>query len=81
MTNNSTPPAILTEALTVRLDDNLLAALNSYRQAEHEFMTTTHAFRSKARQALIETVEAEAERVATWLNLVVKEQLGERDDD
>lgn len=81
MTNKSTPPAKLIEPLTVRLDDNLLAALNSYRQADHELKTTKHAFRSKARNALIEVVETEAERVATWLNQAVKEQLGERDED
>lgn len=77
---HETPPAKV-EPLTVHLDGYLLDALNSYRKADFELRTTQHKLGSQARNSLIERSEAEADRLATWLNAEIRKQLGEVADD
>ncbi|WP_440779946.1 hypothetical protein ACTACN_00790 [Pseudomonas syringae] len=77
MNDDMQPPKKLDSALTVVIEGGFLDALNSYRRASYEFMTTAHPHGSEKYEDLAQTLETRSIGVATWLSNQIKTQLGE----
>lgn len=72
------PPALLTEAPTVRLEGIALAALNELRQAKHElFAAVPGASGWEARSKAYDEAEA---RLGRLIEAMVSTELGEPSD-
>lgn len=79
MNDDMQPPKKLDSALTVVIEGGFLDALNSYRRARYEFMTTSHPHGSEKYEDLAQTVETRSIGIANWLNNQIMEQLDELD--
>lgn len=76
----SEPPALLTEAPTVLLQDHALELLNDYRQARHAYLSTTSATDPSERGRLREAHSQAAQALAGYVAMSVARQLGEPRD-
>lgn len=72
------PPALLTETLTLTLDQTAMQALNAYRQARHAYFAT--AYGDPDRERLEQALDDASAALALQVQLEVKQQLGEPDD-
>ena len=73
-------PALLTEALTVTLDDYGLDQLNAYRRARHAYLSAPAAMAPEEGGRLLEARLQAAEALAGYVAFDIRQKLGEPDD-
>lgn len=71
------PPALLTEAPTITMDDHALDLLNAYRQARHAYLGQPEGLTLDERGRVREAHSQAAAALAGYLAFRVSRQLGE----